>query len=247
MNGKSLPQILIFSAFFVIISCSPKVRTSLTETTFSAIPDGFKIFLLEENEEVPEGSEYLGEIKIGDSGFSTMCDYDISRQSAKDEARAKGANLVKITRIREPNMVSSCYRIDGKLYRNLDSSDISKLIDSRKVANRSTLPQDADYAVIHFYRPYSYVGSAIGYKIWLRNEKLFKIQNGDYHKYTTDEEGWITFWASTEAKSEVILFVENGMEYFVKCDILMGAMVGQPKLTLMEPRIGRLHCDRLAD
>lgn len=238
---------LLLISYTLIIGCGPKVKTALSETSFPALDSKNNVFLLFEDEKVPQSTTYVGDIKIGDSGFSTNCEYDVIIDRVKTIARKSGANLIEVTEVKEPSMASTCYRLKAKLYRNLDEETISTLLSNRELRNKSRLPEDADYAIIHFYRPSSYIGSAIGYKI-RRNEEedeLGKIRNGTKFEVKTKDFGNQRFWAKTEAEESVVIDVHKGQEYFVKCGIGMGAFVGQPKMTIVENRIGIRESEKI--
>lgn len=73
---------------------------------------------------------FLGEVKIGDTGFSTNCDYETVIDAAKLEARKVGGNAIKIVSHQNPDFVSSCHRITATIYKITSSNvipTISKL------------------------------------------------------------------------------------------------------------------------
>jgi len=79
----------LYSLFLVIllVSCSPKIRSNLANTTFSPLGINEEVIFLEITESVPENSVFIGEIKIGDSGFSTDCGYNKVIEEAKETAK----------------------------------------------------------------------------------------------------------------------------------------------------------------
>ena len=42
-----------------------------------------------------------------------------------------------------------------------------------------------------------------------------------------------------EAKSEIPIKIEFGKEYYIRCSVTMGALVGRPKLEIIDDTIGR--------
>ena len=71
--------------------------------------------------------------------------------------------------MKEPNFGSTCYRLKAKINRNLTQENLVRLSSTRALRNKSRLPDDADFAVVYFYRPKNFYGSAIGYKIRLED------------------------------------------------------------------------------
>ncbi len=220
------------------MACSPKIRTHLTNTSFAPIASKEDIILLDEKDKVPENSVLIGDLKIGDSGFSTDCSYQTVIENAINTAKNSGANIIQLIEIKEPNFASTCYRIKTKLYRN-NSQSMAALLEKRKLQNKSRLSKDADYAVVYFYRPKIYTGSLIGYKIRLDDDtEIGRVRNGEKFKYKIKDFGKHKFWGKTESQDSVVINIEKGQEYFVRCGIKMGVAVGKPEMHLMENQIG---------
>ncbi len=66
--------------------------------------------------DLPEDADKIGNIKVGDSGFSTNCGFDKVMEDAKIEARKIGGNILFITRHKTPDLWSSCHRISADIY-----------------------------------------------------------------------------------------------------------------------------------
>ena len=62
-------------------------------------------------------AEEIGQIKLGESGFSTACSESHALTILKKEACAIGADFVVITEENRPDLWSSCYRCEAKFYR----------------------------------------------------------------------------------------------------------------------------------
>jgi len=110
----------IILAFFGILillsSCSPRINSSITKK-YPALDSLDEVAVLEVAEKVPSNTEKLGEVKIGDTGFSTKCDFETVLEAAKVEARKAGGNLLKITDHTYPDLASSCHRITATIYK----------------------------------------------------------------------------------------------------------------------------------
>ena len=229
---------LLAILFLALQSCSPPIRTNLSGETLRPLQEEDQIIVLEVGEEVPQNSQYLGELKIGDYGFSKGCSYLEVMDLAKKTARQSGANLIVLTKLKDPSFSSKCYRVKGKLYKNEDRELLTQLQEKKELKNKSRLTGEEDYAIVHFYRPKRYVGSIVGYKVRFEGEKIGRVRNGEKFEYKITDFGKKEFWAKTESKSVVEIDIKKGEEYFIRCDLYPGWAVGKPKLSLTENQIG---------
>lgn len=102
---------LFFALFIVVLtSCGPAVSTQVTVNKPPLRYDE-PIEVFETYEEAPETATVLGHSSIGDTGFSTNCNYDTILKKAVEEARKIGGNAIKITEHKTPDILSSCHRI----------------------------------------------------------------------------------------------------------------------------------------
>jgi hypothetical protein len=142
---------ILICALIIISGCAPKVVGSFKNKNYHELDKSTIVNVFDINEEIPPNSEYIGDVKVGDSGFTLDCGYNKVMNTAKELARKSGANILKITQIKEPSPLgSTCYRMRGKIYRNLDSLDLNAANNKIELKNRSTLPENAEYAIIHF-------------------------------------------------------------------------------------------------
>ncbi|HEY2775238.1 MAG TPA: hypothetical protein VGK20_14415 [Candidatus Binatia bacterium] len=98
--------------------------------------------LYQMNDAVPGNALLIGEVRLGDTGFSTRC----SQQEAMERVRAQacriGADLVKITAQNYPNFVSTCYRVRAGLYRKGAAPTSAPVTEA---------PADSDRAVCSYF------------------------------------------------------------------------------------------------
>lgn len=231
--------ILLLLVTLILQGCSPKIKANLSSSTYDPLDSVTEILIVKQDEKVPENSEFIGDLKIGDSGFSTDCGYSKVMGDAKNTAKSSGANIIHLTEVKKPNLGSTCYRIKAKLYRNLDQELITSLSEKRTIENKSRLPSDADYAVIYFYRPKNSYGSLIGFKIRMDDDNVIgRVRNGEKFAYQIKDFGEHEFWGITESKSSVIIGVKKGGEYFVRCGVTMGIAIAKPEIYLVENDLG---------
>lgn len=227
-------QIAIFSIVCLLIlsSCAPKISTSISKN-YSALDYREEVRVFGLKDPVPNNSEELGVVKIGDTGFSTNCGWDVVIDKAKMEARKIGGNAIKITDHIPPSVFgSSCDRITAKILKveNLNDLPPSVTIDSSLI--------DADYALLHVYRR-SGVGAFISFDLHLGDTVICRVSNKWKKTIKIRKDGLNTLWARTEVKKELPVNIKYGNEYYVRCSITMGAFVGHPKLELVDNETGK--------
>lgn len=214
-----------------IISCSPKVTTSVINK-YEPIDFRTDVIVLGVSEKIPDETEVLGEIKVGDSGLSTKCAYEDVIALAKIEAMKIGGNVLKITEHKLPSALgSSCHRIQAKI---LKLEDISK-ISLKKV--EEIIP-NADFAILNIYR-YGGTGALVGYDIYLGDEILGRVVNNYKSSIKVLKFGLNTVWAKTEAKEEIPIDIEKGRQYYIRCKVGMGAFVGRPIIEIIDSKTGK--------
>ena len=225
----------LFIAIWTIIilaGCSPKITTSLT----SAHPPLYRnaeVLVLEMGAPMPENAEALGQIKIGDTGFTTQNgNYAAVLNIAKDEARKAGGNVVKITEHKSPDMISSMHRIKAEILRVDDLSVLSGDMSDMKV---STHP---DYAVIYFYRG-SGAGALVSYDVYAGDTKVYRSRPNTKAEVKLYEDGDVEVWAKTEAKEVLPLTVKKGADYYVRTSVSSGIMIGRPRMEIVSDEAGK--------
>lgn len=112
MNFKFYINYLITLALF---SCAPKMHSSIILERHPLTEQAY-VLVLEENDKFPKEGEEVGIIKSTDNGFSTRCSYHEILDEFKEFARIHGANTVKITALKKPDIWSTCYRVTAKMY-----------------------------------------------------------------------------------------------------------------------------------
>lgn len=109
----------IFSTITVILiltSCASTVKTTITKQE-KPLTTNDKVAFLDLNHKVPENAIKIGNAKFGDSGFSTDCGFNSNLIKARKIARENGANIVKVTESKKPDLWSSCYRMKIDFYK----------------------------------------------------------------------------------------------------------------------------------
>lgn len=232
----------IFLSALLLFACSAKVRTTLTNA-YPALSSNAEVAVVGLDEATPQSAIEIGEVKIGDTGFTKDCGMDVAIEKAKTEARLAGGNVLKIVQHTPPSVKgSSCHRIIAKIMKLDDPEELAKIIGNNSGSRDTTW----DFAILYVYRP-SGPGTMVGYDLHLDDSVICRVSNNTKQKIFIKKEGPISLWAKTEAKSDVPLNVEFGREYYLRCTIGMGVMVGHPKLQLIDGSYGDLEYDAIGN
>jgi len=107
---------LVVGTLLSLNSCSPRISTSLSKN-YAGLDKTQEVKVIDLSDDVPVHSELLGEVKVGDSGFTSHCDYETVLEAARQEARKAGGNALKIVKHQYPDVLSSCHRITASIYK----------------------------------------------------------------------------------------------------------------------------------
>ena len=77
----------------------------------------------------------IGKLKIGDTGFSIHCSESDVLKILKDEGCQIGADVVVLKDIKQPDLISSCYRVTGEFIK-LDSI-ATEIKESKEYSSQS--------------------------------------------------------------------------------------------------------------
>jgi hypothetical protein len=103
----------------------------------------------------------------------------------------------------------------------------------------AALPTGTPYALVHLYRPGKMTGFMIGYDVHVGDSVSYRARNGSQGEVRRLVPGPVKVWAKTEAREEITLDVQPGREYYVRCTIGAGAVVGRPHLQQVSVSQGR--------
>lgn len=106
----------ILLLFIICISCSPKLRSTIDNSSRQALAKDALVVVMDVNNIEDIKSEKIGEVKIQDGGLGANCSYYENIQAFKSLAREAGANLIKITKHKTPDKWSTCHRIWADVY-----------------------------------------------------------------------------------------------------------------------------------
>lgn len=96
-----------------------------------------------------------------------------------------------------------------------------------------------DCALLHIYRVGRMAGAAIGYDVNLDGEKVYRATNKSKTTIWITTAGPHTLSAKTESAAELPLDIQLGREYYIRCGMKMGVMVGRPELEIVDASTGK--------
>lgn len=229
-----LNALFFIGSALLLTSCAAKLTSSM-QKTYAPLDYKQYVRVFEIEEQTPPNAEKLGTIKVGDSGFSSNCDYAVVIEKAKTEARKVGGNALKITEHSLPDFWSSCHRITADV---LKVENIENYVVKEETAEIDSALIGADYAIINVYRP-SGQGALISYDLHLGDSTICRVSNNFCESIKINKNGLNSLWAKTETKSEVPINIEFGKIYYVRCSVTMGAFVGRPKIIIVDNATGK--------
>lgn len=230
---NKLHGLMIITTLITFSSCNPKISTSISRT-YPPLDYKQEVIVIGLDQSEPDNAEVLGQVKIGDTGFSTKCGYEIVIDKAKLEARKAGGNAIKIIDHKPPTVMgSTCHIITARILK-------VENIENYSFNAEEEVLLDVDYAILNVYR-YSGAGVLVSYDLHLGDSTICRVQNNFKTTLHIKKDGLNTLWARTEAKSEVPIDVKIGKTYYLRCGITMGAFVGHPKLELIDSKTGKFE------
>ena len=113
---------------FVISSCAPSVSVTKFNEKRPPKPAEDKIFVFFNTDKLSDKCVPLGEISVYDAGLAVNCGFYDVLFKAMDQAKEIGADAIKVTEVKKPDLLSTCYRIKALAiaYNGLDTNKITK-------------------------------------------------------------------------------------------------------------------------
>jgi len=228
---KKILGVLMVYVLISLSSCNPKISTSISRS-YPPLDYQQEVVVIGLDQPEPDNAEVLGQVKTGDTGFSTNCSYEVVIDKIKLEARKAGGNAIKVIEHKTPSaMGSSCHRITARILRVENIESFTPEVEQE-------LLLDVDYAILNVYR-YGGAGAMVSYDLYLGDSIICRVKNNYKKTILIKKDGLNTLWARTEAKSEVPIDVKMGKTYYLRCGITIGAFVGRPKLELIDSKTGK--------
>lgn len=95
------------------------------------------------------------------------------------------------------------------------------------------------YATLYVYRRASERGQLSGYNVHIADSVVCRARNDSKYIIKLYKEGPAEIWAKTETKISVMLDVEFGHEYYLKCEVNYGVFAGRPSIRIVASERGK--------
>jgi hypothetical protein len=145
-----------------------------------------------------------------------------------------------------PAYVMSLSEIFMIKYENGEKDLFAKETDTGNDNSAGTEDPESDYALLHIYRQ-SMTGALIKYDLHLDDDVICHVSNNWKETIKIYKEGLSTLWARTESKAELPIDIQLGEEYYIRCGIKMGIVVGRPQLELVDSTKGMKDLQSIKD
>lgn len=173
----TLTKMKLFSFLLVVLvlaSCSPKLKTNITKS-FSPLSENELLVVLDISDDQKIENESIGELKAVDNGLSVHCTYFENVQNLKKMARKVGANLIRITKQKNPDKWSTCHRLWAQAYKVTDPSVYETQIEW--AADRKLTWNDfkGEPDLVEFPKALAVTNSGFGYESGINMFKAGKV------------------------------------------------------------------------
>jgi hypothetical protein len=121
-------KIGIFFILFVVMTCAPKLSSTVT-SPYPPLEENALVVFLDITDDQFIKDEQIGRLKASDNGFSVNCTFYENKRSLIAEARKVGANLIKIVEHKYPDNWSTCHRLEAVIYRVANPKDYETRIE----------------------------------------------------------------------------------------------------------------------
>jgi tetratricopeptide (TPR) repeat protein len=101
----------------VLYACTPAVSYVPTGPASLDKGAGCQPDVYPPGQSPPRPTATIGEITVGDTGLTVVCDYEHVLELAKSKACAEGADAVQLLEVKSPSVLSTCYEIRAQFLR----------------------------------------------------------------------------------------------------------------------------------
>jgi hypothetical protein len=125
------PALLFAAALLLLAGCSTTKTYKPNTAAGPARPPDYPILIYNEDQRIPRPCQLIGEFSIGDTQL-TMFDGSMKgvMKTLMDTAHEKGADVVELTSIKQPDFESAHYRVEANLLRYADKWEMVALSEN---------------------------------------------------------------------------------------------------------------------
>ncbi|MFN4299935.1 MAG: hypothetical protein ACK4EX_09445 [Thermaurantimonas sp.] len=229
INKFIVPFFLVFAS-----SCATYKGAEVRVVRKMPVLDFYEdVVILNNADLLPNQRTEVGTITIRKSDYHNVpCGWVERLTAATLEARKFGGNVIVLDKISgNINLATnSCGDITGYVY-NVEEHLVSQL---KKFRVNGGIKNKYDIARVVFIKP----TFATNYSIYVNDDNLGLIKGGEIVEYKTKNKEPLIIWAKTESKTQLVLNVEPGYDYFIFCnEIPSGFMLPQVQFVTLQPEV----------
>lgn len=227
-------SILIAVITFFIASCASYKGAEVRVLRKMPVLEFYEdVVILNDANRLPNQRTEIGTITVKKSDYHNVpCGWVERLTAATLEARKVGGNVIVLDKISGNINLStnSCGELSGYVY-NVDENQVTQL---KKYRVNGGLKNKYDFARVVFIKP----SFATNYSIYVNNENLGLVKGGEIVEYKTKNKEPLIIWAKTESKTQLVLNVEPGYDYFILCnEIPSGFMLPLVQFVTLQPEV----------
>lgn len=129
---EPVKRVMLFAAALLLLASCSTTKTYKSNTAAGpAKPPGYPIPIYNQDQRIPRPCVLIGEFSIGDTQL-TMFGGDMKgvMKTLMDTAHEKGADVVELTSIKQPDFESAHYRVEANLLRYADKWETVSLTEN---------------------------------------------------------------------------------------------------------------------
>ena len=111
MKKKIVLTIATLLLALFILGCGAAVKFTPIGNYRSPKAEDYHVAVFQVGDNIDLDYEIIGKIDVGDSGITAKCGYDKMMRLVLQKAREVGADAIRIIEVKDPDIISSCYRI----------------------------------------------------------------------------------------------------------------------------------------
>ena len=230
LTRKALLPAALGIAALILSACGPMVNTTISHNRYDPLPADAQVVVLSETDPVPAEAEPIGQTSIYNSSVSQRAGYDFTVEKAKTEARSKGSNLLKITKLIPKTKGQNKF----ELYADIMHIPENSMFLTSVPQSNDTLAR-MNFAKIYFFRP---TAGMVNYDLYINDQKIGTTRDNWKQEATVEARPGTEIWGQTESKQKLVLDIEPGATYFIRCGLKMGDNIGVPVFEIIDREEG---------
>lgn len=236
----------LYHLLFIIVLCACSLpHEVIIDGSRKPLDNTAEVAVLDIKQPMPDSSKLLATLRYTEDISNPSHSYKQLIQTAQQEARKVGGNLIKVTDLQ----VTGAYVLCVSVFHRDNINDI----DSRLLAIQDSLHRQKfgagkpTYAILYAYRLNSGAGALIGYNVAVNDKVVGRAQNNSCFEVKLYQEGPTNIVAQNESAAVLTIDVKFGEEYYLNCAVTEGIVIGEPVLRIVPNWQGNIEYKKLKE